>query len=160
MQKLSIFLLAYRASTDDTTGLTPASLVFGRELRLPCDLLFGAPPIKERLTIDHATTLVDPLHDIHSYARQLLRPAGDRMKTRYDRLANCAGYHEGDKVWLYRSTSTKVKLPKLQSSWEGPYKVVTQINDVVCRIQRNPTSRLMVVHLDRLASYRETARDE
>jgi hypothetical protein len=35
--------LACRASTHDTTGLTPASLVFGRELPLPCDLLFGAP---------------------------------------------------------------------------------------------------------------------
>jgi hypothetical protein len=33
--RLPIFLLAYRASTDDTTDLTLASLVFGGELRLP-----------------------------------------------------------------------------------------------------------------------------
>jgi transposase InsO family protein len=31
-EKLPLFLLAYRSSTYDTTGLTPASLVFGREL--------------------------------------------------------------------------------------------------------------------------------
>jgi transposase InsO family protein len=31
-EKLPLFLLAYRASTHDTTGLTPANLVFGREL--------------------------------------------------------------------------------------------------------------------------------
>jgi transposase InsO family protein len=37
--RLPIFLLAYRASTHDTTGLTPANLVFQRELRLPCNLL-------------------------------------------------------------------------------------------------------------------------
>jgi hypothetical protein len=30
---LPLFLLAYRATSHDTTGLTPASLVFGRELR-------------------------------------------------------------------------------------------------------------------------------
>jgi transposase InsO family protein len=42
--RLPIFLFAYRASTHDTTGFTPASLVFRRELRLPCDLLFGTPP--------------------------------------------------------------------------------------------------------------------
>jgi hypothetical protein len=41
--KLPIFLLAYSVSTHDATGLTPASLVFGRELQLSCDLLFGAP---------------------------------------------------------------------------------------------------------------------
>jgi hypothetical protein len=34
-ERLPLFLLAYRASTHDTTGLTPVSLVFGRELRLP-----------------------------------------------------------------------------------------------------------------------------
>jgi hypothetical protein len=45
--RLSIFLLAYRASTHATMCLTPASLVFGRELRLPCNLLFGAPLYKE-----------------------------------------------------------------------------------------------------------------
>jgi hypothetical protein len=63
-------------------------------------------------------------------------------------------------VWLYRPTHTKGKSPKLQSSWDGPYKVVTQINDVVYRIQRNPKSRMMVVHLDRLASYQGAAQDE
>jgi hypothetical protein len=51
----------------DTTGLTPASLVFGREFQLPCDLQFGAPPNKERPTIDVAN-VVDHLHDIHNYA--------------------------------------------------------------------------------------------
>jgi hypothetical protein len=60
------------------------------------------------------------------------------MKTRYDRLASYAGYNEGDKVWLYRPTRTKGKSPKLQSSWEGPYKIVTRINDVVYKIQRYP----------------------
>jgi hypothetical protein len=53
-ETLPLFLLAYRASTHDTTSLTPASLVFGRELRLPCDLLFGAPPDRERPTTDAA----------------------------------------------------------------------------------------------------------
>jgi hypothetical protein len=42
--RLPIFLLAYRAATHETTGMTNASMVFGRELRLPCDPLFGAPP--------------------------------------------------------------------------------------------------------------------
>jgi hypothetical protein len=40
------FLLAYRTSTHNTTGVTTAVLMFGRELRLTYDLLFGAPPTK------------------------------------------------------------------------------------------------------------------
>ncbi|KDR23993.1 hypothetical protein L798_07932, partial [Zootermopsis nevadensis] len=84
----------------------------------------------------------------------------DRMKARYDRLANSAGFQEGDRVWLYHPTRTKGKSPKLQTSWEGPYRVVTRINDVVYRIQRHTRARMMVVHLDRLAPYSGAARDE
>jgi hypothetical protein len=125
--------------------------VFRKELRLPCDLLFEAPPGKEQPTIYHAADLVGHLHDIHRYACQHLKLASDRMKTRYDKLASCTGYHEGNRVWLYHPTPMIGKSLKLQSSWEGPYKVITQINDVVYRIQRNPRSKMMVVHLDRLA---------
>jgi hypothetical protein len=73
------------------------------------------------------------------------------MKVRYDRLANSAGFQEGDRVWLYLPTRSRGRSPKLQAAWEDPYKVITRINDVVYRIQRHPRSRMMVVHLDRLA---------
>ncbi|KAJ8956157.1 hypothetical protein NQ318_020708, partial [Aromia moschata] len=43
-QFLHLFLLAYRSSVHETTGQTPASIVMGRELRLPCDLKFGCTP--------------------------------------------------------------------------------------------------------------------
>jgi hypothetical protein len=103
----------------------------------------------------HAADLVDRLQDIHNYARKHIKLASDRIKTRYDRAANSAGYHEGDNLWLYRTTRKKGKSPKLQSPWEGPYTIVKRINDVVYRIQRNPRSKMMMVHLDRLAPYRE-----
>jgi hypothetical protein len=48
--------------------------------------------------------------------------ANDRMKTRYDRLANSAGYQEGNDVCFYRPLPhTKWKSPKCQSPREGPY---------------------------------------
>jgi hypothetical protein len=158
-ERLSIFLLAYHSSTHDTTGMTPANMVFGRELRLLCDLLFGAPPDKEQSTTVYVADLVERLHDTHHYARRHLRVASDRMKVRYDRLSNSAGFQEGDRVWLYRPTRTKGRPPNLQAAWEGPYKVITRINDVY-RIQRHPRSRMMVVHLDRLAPYLGATRDK
>ena len=45
-ERIPLFLMAYRASTHTTTGVTPANMVFRRELRLPCDLMFGAPPTR------------------------------------------------------------------------------------------------------------------
>jgi hypothetical protein len=84
----------------------------------------------------------------------------DQMKTQCDKPASSMGYQEDDWVWLYRPTRTKGKSPNLQSSWEGPCKIVNWINDVVYGIQKNPRSRMMIVHLDWLAPYEGAARDE
>jgi hypothetical protein len=62
-------LLAYRASTHDTMGMTTANLVFRRELHLPCDLM-KTPHHKEHSTIDHAADLIYQLHDIHNYPHE------------------------------------------------------------------------------------------
>jgi hypothetical protein len=48
--------------------------------------------------------------DVHHTTRptvgacEHLKLANNWMKTHYDRLANCAGYHEHDRVWLYCPT--------------------------------------------------------
>jgi hypothetical protein len=126
-------------------------------------MLFGAHPDKERPTAGHGADLVDHLQDIYNYACQHLKLAIDQTKTLYNKLANSTGYRDGDRVRLYRPTSMKGKSPKLQSLWEGPYRVVTRINDVndvVYRIQKNPRARMMVVHLDHLTPYQGATRDE
>ena len=35
---------------------------------------------------------------------QHLKVVSDRMKARYNQLANSAGFQEGDRVWLYHPT--------------------------------------------------------
>jgi hypothetical protein len=56
------------------------------------------------------------------------------MKACFDCLANLARFQEGYQVWLYHPIRTRRKSPKLGTSWEDPYKVVTQISDVIYRI--------------------------
>ena len=75
------------------------------------------------------------------------------MKARYDRKASSGGFKVGDLVWLYNPQRKKGRSPKLQEPWEGPYAVITRINDVVYRIQRSKKSKMKIVHLDRLAKY-------
>ncbi|UYV63838.1 K02A2.6-like [Cordylochernes scorpioides] len=41
--QLPILLMAYRSSVHETTGYSQAKMLFGRELKLPCDLIFGCP---------------------------------------------------------------------------------------------------------------------
>jgi hypothetical protein len=44
--------------------MTPSNMVFGRELLLSCDLLFGAPPDKEESTNDYEANLAERLRDV------------------------------------------------------------------------------------------------
>ncbi|KAJ8939041.1 hypothetical protein NQ318_007672 [Aromia moschata] len=152
-QFLHLFLLAYRSSVHETTGQTPASIVMGRELRLPYDLKFGCTPGDDVAGEDYVSTLRQRMDDIHERVRSNIQGASDRMKETYDINANDGRYQPGNQVWLYNPQRRRGLSPKLQSSWEGPYEVVTRINDVVYRIQKLPRGKPRVVHFNRLAPF-------
>jgi hypothetical protein len=44
--------------------MMPTSIMSGRELCLPCDPLFGAPPNKQQPMTDYMVDLMEQLHDI------------------------------------------------------------------------------------------------
>ncbi|KAJ8914833.1 hypothetical protein NQ315_014845 [Exocentrus adspersus] len=124
-----------------------------RKLRLPIDLISDRPK-KEEGVNNYICHLQDRLKLTHAEVRQKMRIESDRMKTRYDLRANTGGFQVGEKVWLYNPKRTKGKSPKLQKSWE-PYTVVTRLNDVVYRIQKNSQAKMKIVHIDRLTPYQE-----
>ncbi|KAJ8950945.1 hypothetical protein NQ318_008384 [Aromia moschata] len=150
---LHLYLLAYRSSVHETSGQTPASIVMGRELRLPCHLKFGCTPGDDVAGEDYVSTLRQRMDDIHKRVRSKIQGASDRMKETYDINANDGRYQPGNQVWLYNPQRTRGLSPKLQSFWEGPYEVITQINDVVYRIQKLPRGKPRVVHFNRLAPF-------
>ena len=108
-------LMAYRSSVHESTGQTPACLMFGRELNLPVDLLYGRPPepeLPEKMG-DYVEKLREKLEDIHQFARVCLRMASDRMKRCYDVGSTKKVFECGDAVWLYNPQRKKGISPKL-----------------------------------------------
>ncbi|GAB1869457.1 RNA-directed DNA polymerase [Camponotus japonicus] len=151
-----MFLLAYRSSKHETTGMTPAELYFARELRLPIDLLQGTPRLEDRLPPEtFVENLREKLEEIHSDVRERMALKSSQMKTRYDRKVRTILFEEGERVWFYNPRRSKGKAPKLQSNWEGPYFIVKKFNDVIYCIQKTPRHRKKVVHADRLAPFLE-----
>ena len=127
-------------------------LQFGRELRLPIDLLLGRPEEVATIT-DYNETLQQRLEQVHNYARENLRLSSARMKNYYDVRADDATFEAGDAVWLHNPRKKIGHSPKLMRSWEGPYVVTKAINDVVYRIQLTQRSKPKVVHRNRLWKY-------
>ncbi|KAG5888710.1 hypothetical protein JTB14_035775 [Gonioctena quinquepunctata] len=60
------------------------------------------------------------------------------MKKTYDIKADAGGFKVDDLVWLYNPKRRRGLSPKLRNSWEGPYKIVKRINDLVYRIHKPP----------------------
>ena len=97
--------------------------------------------------------LKEKLLSVHETVRPKSQVTSDRMKTRYDLKGNSVGFQAGDLVWLYNPRRRKARCPHLSPDWEGPYIVVTRINDLVYRIRQGPKTKMKIVHLSRLMKY-------
>ena len=72
----------------------------------------------------------------HETARKNLCISSEAMKRQYDVNVTHHVYQSGDFVWLYQPTRKVGLCPKLQRSWDGPFRVVDRLSDLVYRIQR------------------------
>lgn len=88
--------------------------------------------------------LLTKLATIHEFVRDKNMSFSNRMKTRYDILADHSGFHENDKVWFYNAIWKKGINSKLKKQWEGTYIVAKRIKDAVYRIRRILRSKLKV----------------
>ncbi|GFV53945.1 gypsy retrotransposon integrase-like protein 1 [Trichonephila clavipes] len=55
----------YRSAVHETTGYSPSQMLFGRDLRLPCDLLFGRPPDTPSSPEEYVQNLQAHFEDVH-----------------------------------------------------------------------------------------------
>ena len=76
-----------------------------------------------------------------------------RSKIRYDRRVRKINFNISQEVWLYNPRRVGGKSPKLQSNWEGPYKIIKRLSDVVFGIRKSNRHKCKIVHSDRLAPF-------
>ncbi|VDI23711.1 Hypothetical predicted protein [Mytilus galloprovincialis] len=139
-----LLMLAYRSSEHESLGTSPCSMLFGREVNLPVDLVLGRPETEKsllHLKTVYAYELSQKLEVIHKFARNKLKLSSDRMKRNYDVGTKMQTFDAGDPVWLHNPRRVKGLCPKLQNNWEGPYIVVNKLNDVIYRIQKGPRDK-------------------
>lgn len=92
----------------------------------------------------------------HLITREALGESVTRAKRQYDKNCCRTHYKIGDPVWYVIKGTRHIKnrVKKFLPSYEGPFFVLGQLDDLVYRIQKNPRSRVKVVHHDQLKHYR------
>ncbi|KAJ8337414.1 hypothetical protein SKAU_G00386340 [Synaphobranchus kaupii] len=113
-----------RSAVQESSQLTPAALMFGRELRTPVDLVFGAPPEPEepsRTREEYYHRLRNRLLVAHDFARKAQASADFKQKRWYDTRCRGWAFAAGEQVWVYCPERKKGLSPKLRASWRGAW---------------------------------------
>ena len=85
-----------------------------------------------------------------------------RQKELYDQKTKGAPFKTDDLVWLFCPAVPRGKPRKFHCPWQGPYRVVKPISEVLYQISPQGSKRKqMIVHFDRLKPYhaRQMPRD-
>ena len=151
-------VMAYRATKHSSTGFTPNYMMFGREVSEPVDLVSGLPPDPEPAPSapEYVQHLRERLELAHQITRDALGESVERAKRQYDKNCCRTHYNVGDAVWYLIKGTKKFKnrVRKFLPSYEGPFFVLGQLDDLVYRIQKGPKTKVKVVHHDQLKPYR------
>ena len=154
-QHLGPCMMAYRSSELISTGYTPFTLMFCREMRLPLDVMVGVPEATPDHYGDYVSQLKSQISDAFQDVREHLRTAQHRQKEYFDRAVKQRTYQPGDQVFLFDPQLRPGEAGKFHRKWKGPYDVLERTTEVNYRIKRprDPVSRSKVVHFDNLKLY-------
>ena len=154
-KKLPMVIFAYCTSVHESTKSTPFSLMYGREVRLPIDIMFGAPEDTPSSVHQYARELASNLDKAYNDVREHLQADQCRQKDIYDRRVSGPSYACGDLVWLHSPAVPKGRSKKLHRPWQGPFTVTKVLSDVIFRIKKDtPPRKNLVVHYNRLKPYK------
>lgn len=151
---LPLLLLAAREMVQESTGFSPAELVFGHTVRGPLRLLRErylsdcATPNKNIL--DYVSSFRERLHKACEIACDILSASQTKMKEKYDRKAVRRNFEVGDEVLVF----LPVPGPALQAKFSGPYVVQKKLSEtdyIVSTPDRRKKSR--VCHINMLKPY-------
>ena len=143
--------MAYNTSVHSSTGYTPFYLMFGRQAKLPIDLMYATGHHVELPTSEYATQLKKGLEEAYARVREKLTRSHERRKENYDRKVHGDPYNQGDLVWMHTKVIAWGESRKLHHPWIGPFKILERLGDSDYRIKGlRGKKQVHVVHFDRL----------
>ncbi|CAM5157383.1 unnamed protein product [Eretmochelys imbricata] len=100
--------------------------------------------------VEYVLIFRERLAELMGLARENLARAQRKQKVWYDRTARARAYATGDQVMVL----IPVRENKLQAAWEGPFKVVKQLNEVNYVVElSNRAHHRRVYHVNMMKSY-------
>ncbi|CAF1050235.1 unnamed protein product [Didymodactylos carnosus] len=165
--RLPQLALAIRAAINESTGHSPAFLMYGRELKLPLDLMYGpeADVLDELKSSEEVRAYTERLKTIlvsaHQSAKENLEIAQQGQKLLYDQHRKDVQFKEGDLVLMANTSGSalgKWALPKLAPKWIGPFRISRKIGPLDYElVSLDDGAILSSIHVERLKPYHRSS---
>ena len=144
---------AYNCTRHSATGFSPFYLLFGRQPRLPIDLVFNTKPTPvtadARSYPDYVRKWKKAMTEAYEIASKRSNNSNAQSKNLYDKRVRSSVLEPGDRV-LVRNLSQRGGPGKLRSFWEpNVHKVLERVGDSpVYKIvsERDPSSKIRTLH--------------
>ncbi len=156
-QNLGCLAAAYRATPNETTGLSPNLLMLGREVRLPAEIMFGSGTGVAGDSVTSYGEYVDQLRErmqrAHEVARDHLQHRACRLDQSADARPPLHRYEVGDLAWYLTEMGQMALAPKLRVPYLGPVLILRQVTPFNYLIQLDDTGKQRLVRYDKLKPY-------
>lgn len=117
---------AYNCTRSEATGYAPYYLLFGRNPRLPVDIIFGLKPSDQGTSHrEYATKWRRRMEEAYCLASKTAQGERERARARYDQKGYGAELYPGCRV-LIRNFSERGGPGKLRSFWEDQVYIVKE----------------------------------
>ena len=150
---LKYLLLAYRDSPHSVTGFSPFTLMFGREVKGPLEVLRTSWSEGDGEDCSVAEWLVGVkarMSEMAELVSDREKVAKDKMKAYYDKGAKVKSFLVGEKV-LVRRPALHGKFDK---AWDGPFEVAKVVSPVTYLIKRpGHSSQSKCIHTNLLRKW-------
>ncbi|RNA12853.1 Retrovirus-related Pol poly from transposon [Brachionus plicatilis] len=160
---------AYNTSTHATTNHRPYEIMFGRQPKIPLDLVINDDtsqnsvdlPNVDNLSQDvvmvkfYVDELKEKLHEVYKCVAQNRDVKVEKSRIYHDLNIKPVTYEVGDLVLLNKPLIKKGKSKNMAPKWEGPFSIVEKVGQVNYKIKKVGPARpkVKLVHHNRLKRY-------
>ena len=133
-RELKYLLFAYRSTPHVVTGFSPFTLMFGRDVRGPLEILQEAwlqgecEPAMVHEWLANVKAKMSSMVEVVSDREKVAKA---KMKMFYDKTARVKSFEEGDMVLVWKPGIHS----KMGASWEGPFQIESRVSPVTYRVQ-------------------------
>ena len=129
-ESLNKLTFAYNCTKCEVTGFSPFYLLYGRNPRLPVDILFELTDNTGKMSHqEYMKRWKEQMKEAYEIAREGVKKAAGQSKKNYDKKVKTTVLNPGDRV-LVRNLTPRGGTGKLRNHWEEAiHIVVRQVNE-------------------------------